>query len=337
MVYASDVRCINSLRMDRHTFSILCSMLRTSGKLRDTRNVSVDEMVAMFLHILAHHEKNRIIQDRFLRSGETISRYFNVVLRAVLCLQGQLLKTPEPVPENSSDEKWKWFKNCLGALDGTYIRVHVPEADKPRYRSRKNEIATNVLGVCSQDMQFIYVLPGWEGSAADSRVLRDAISRRHGFRVPHGYYYLVDAGYPNGEGFLAPYRGQRYHLNDWRQGYQPTTPEEFFNMKHSSARNVIERCFGLLKMRWAILRSPSFFPVKTQCRIVIACCLLHNLIRREMAIDPLENQLNAIMDNEDDDDDDIINFIDSSEQWNDWRRELATQMFNEWRGNRNTR
>ncbi|KAL0302687.1 UNVERIFIED_CONTAM: hypothetical protein Sangu_3084600 [Sesamum angustifolium] len=46
-------------------------------------------------------------------------------------------------------------------------------------------------------MQFIYVLPGWEGSAADSRVLRDAISRRNGFVVPRGSYYLVDAGYTN--------------------------------------------------------------------------------------------------------------------------------------------
>ncbi|KAK9289920.1 hypothetical protein L1049_008081 [Liquidambar formosana] len=27
--------------------------------------------------------------------------------------------------------------------------VRVPEEDKPRYRTRKNEIATNVLGVCS--------------------------------------------------------------------------------------------------------------------------------------------------------------------------------------------
>ena len=43
-----------------------------------------------------------------------------------------------------------------------------------------------------------------------------------------GYYYLCDAGYTNGEGFLAPYRAQRYHLNDWRQGRQPTSPEEFF-------------------------------------------------------------------------------------------------------------
>lgn len=59
MVYASDVRCINELRMDRYTFSKLCSMIRTSGRLRDTRNVSVYEMVAMFLNILAHYEKNR--------------------------------------------------------------------------------------------------------------------------------------------------------------------------------------------------------------------------------------------------------------------------------------
>ncbi|MFQ6634682.1 hypothetical protein Gotur_010512, partial [Gossypium turneri] len=28
-------------------------------------------------------------------------------------------------------------------------------------------------------------------------------------------------------------------------GYQPNTLEEFFNMKHASARNVIERCFGI--------------------------------------------------------------------------------------------
>jgi len=43
---------------------------------------------------------------------------------------------------------------------------------------------TNVLGVCAPNMQFIYVLPGWEGSAHDGRVLRDAISSSDGLRVP---------------------------------------------------------------------------------------------------------------------------------------------------------
>ncbi|XP_052490834.1 protein ALP1-like [Gossypium raimondii] len=130
-----------------------------------------------------------------------------------------------------------------------------------------------MLGVCTPDMQFVYVLPGWEGSVADGRVLRDAISRRHGLKVPHGCYYLVDAGYTNCEGFLAPFRGQRYHLNEWHQGYQPSSPEEFFNMKHASARNVIERCFGLLKLRWGILMSPLFYPTSISFVVLSRCGL----------------------------------------------------------------
>lgn len=92
MIYETDRRCVDELRMDLHTFSKLCSMLRATGRLHDTRNVSVDEMVAVFLNVLAHHKKNRVIQNDFYRSGETISRYFNAVLGAVLCLQNELLK-----------------------------------------------------------------------------------------------------------------------------------------------------------------------------------------------------------------------------------------------------
>ncbi|XP_061351124.1 protein ALP1-like [Gastrolobium bilobum] len=290
IVHASDRACIENTRMDRKSFHKLVWLVKTVGGLQPTRHMGVEEMVSIFLHILAHDVKNRIIKRQFMRSGETISRQFSKVLLSVIRCHTLLFKRPEPVPENSTDEKWKWFKNCLGALDGTHIKVYPLQADKPRYQTRKGEIATNVLGVCSQDGQFIYVLPGWEGSAADSRVLRDAISRPNGLRVPKGYYYLCDAGYMNGEGFLTPYRGQRYHLSEWRHGAHPRTPQEFFNMKHSSARNVIERCFGMLKGRWAIVRSKSFYPVKTQCRIIIACCLLHNHIRREMAVDPLDDE-----------------------------------------------
>uniref|UniRef100_A0A3Q7FH25 DDE Tnp4 domain-containing protein n=1 Tax=Solanum lycopersicum TaxID=4081 RepID=A0A3Q7FH25_SOLLC len=33
----------------------------------------------------------------------------------------------------------------LGALDGTYIHIRVPSVYKPRYRTRKGDIATNVI------------------------------------------------------------------------------------------------------------------------------------------------------------------------------------------------
>ncbi|XP_031378457.1 uncharacterized protein LOC116193850 [Punica granatum] len=160
LVYADDITCTEQLRMDRNAFFKLCHMLQEIGGLKNTRNMHVDEQVAMFLYVLAHHFKNRVIKHQFSRSGEIVSRYFHNVLKATLRLQAHLYKKPQPIAGNSEDQRWKWFKNCLGALDGTYIKIRVPEVDKPRYRTRKGDIATNVLGVCTPDMQFAYVLPG---------------------------------------------------------------------------------------------------------------------------------------------------------------------------------
>ena len=95
----------------------LCHLLSTIGKLEPTRHILVDEQVAIFLHILAHHIKNRSIQNDFHRSGESISRHFKKVLIAVIRLQGQLFKKPNPIPENLTDEKWKWSKvNDISSL-----------------------------------------------------------------------------------------------------------------------------------------------------------------------------------------------------------------------------
>ncbi|KAL0541502.1 hypothetical protein IC582_021554 [Cucumis melo] len=158
--------------MDRGTFAILCRLLRNVTGLLSTEIVDVEEMVAMFLHVLAHDVKNRVIQWEFVRSGETVSRHFNIVLLAVLRLYEELIKRHVPVTSNCNDQRWRCFEvgiievhyisplrtshlfervyfnlqNCLGALDGTYIKVNVPARDRPTFRMHKGEIATNVLG-----------------------------------------------------------------------------------------------------------------------------------------------------------------------------------------------
>ncbi|MFQ6643340.1 hypothetical protein Gotur_017485, partial [Gossypium turneri] len=71
-----------------------------------------------------------------------------------------LFKKAKPIIANSTDPRWKWFKNCLSALDGTHIKIRVPKVDKFRYRTRKGDIARNMLGVCTPDMHFVYILPG---------------------------------------------------------------------------------------------------------------------------------------------------------------------------------
>ncbi|KAL0445649.1 UNVERIFIED_CONTAM: hypothetical protein Slati_1692800 [Sesamum latifolium] len=331
IVDVSDVKCVDNLRMSRNAFGHLCQILENSGGLRVTRHLTVSEQVAIFLSVLAHHKKNCVVKHDFIRSGRTISKHFHSVLRAVLWVQPMFLPRQTPIGEECQDTRWRWFKGCLGALDGTQIDIRVPDSEKGHYRNRKGHTSINVLGVCNTEGLFTYVLSGWEGSAADGRVLRDAISGSTGLKVPAGNYYLCDNGYANGEGFLTPYRGLRYHLKEWERGSGgPQNACELFNLRHAAARNVIERSFGLLKTRWGILRSPSYYSIDVQSRIVVACCLLHNYVRMEMPDDPLESEVPEEMNHANIPNNDFVSSIETSTAWTAWRENLACNMYAKW-------
>ena len=96
---------------------------------------------------------------------------------------------------------------------------------------------------------------------------------------------MVDSGYSNRPGYLAPYKGTKYHLPEYRDGPEPQGKKEIFNYAHSSLRNGIDRSFGVLKMKWRILLPmPSYAPHK-QSQIVVACMALHNFVRTSGIVD----------------------------------------------------
>jgi hypothetical protein len=105
-----ELSCFDQLRMDKSTFHKLFDLLKNDGGLKESRNMFVEERVAIFLNILGHDQKQRLIVRHLRRSKETITRNFRQILRCVLRLHNILLKTPEPIPEDSNDERWKWFK-----------------------------------------------------------------------------------------------------------------------------------------------------------------------------------------------------------------------------------
>ncbi|XP_042067376.1 uncharacterized protein LOC121810692 [Salvia splendens] len=150
------------------------------------------------------------------------------------------------------------------------------------------------------------------------------------------YYEMQSAGlsglkYP--KGFITPYKGVRYHLKEWGHGTQaPQTTEVLFNLKHSKARNVIERSFAVLKMRWGILRSPNFYPIEVQTGLIIACFLLHNFIRTHMEVDPYEELVGAQHEdgNGSDHDDPVVPTITTvapTPMWTKKRDDLAAAMW----------
>lgn len=121
----------------------------------------------------------------------------------------------DPIPSKIHDNPkfWPFFKDCLGALDGSHIHCSPPACERPAYQNRKGFLSQNCLFGCSFDLTFSYALTGWEGSATDARIYEEAESTD--LHIPEGKYYLADAGYPLSSKLLVPYRGVRYHLAEW--------------------------------------------------------------------------------------------------------------------------
>lgn len=105
--------CREQLRMDKHVFHKLSETLRGKGLLRDTPTVLVEEQVAIFLSIVGHNQRIRVIQERFQHSCETVSRHFNNVLKAVKSLSREFLQPPPletPIEIVNSKRLYPYFK-----------------------------------------------------------------------------------------------------------------------------------------------------------------------------------------------------------------------------------
>ncbi|KAL1217962.1 hypothetical protein V5N11_001853 [Cardamine amara subsp. amara] len=97
-------------------------------------------------------------------------------------------------------------------------------------------------------------------------------------------YYVVDSGYSNKQGFLAPYKSTRnrivrYHMSQFNSGLPPRNKEELFNQRHASLRSVIEMTFGVWKKKWRIFSGFSRYNIHVQKRVIMATMRLHNFIK----------------------------------------------------------
>lgn len=80
-----------------------------------------------------------------------------------------------------------------------------------------------------------------------------------------------DSGYPLREYLLTPVGNA---VED--------SPEGRFNAVHKRARSTIERTFGILKGRWRCLLAARelHYDSDRAGKIILACCVLHNMCTR---------------------------------------------------------
>ncbi|KAI0523509.1 hypothetical protein KFK09_005904 [Dendrobium nobile] len=242
------VRFHNIFRMSQIIFNDLVCLLEEKHGIYGSRRTNIREVLAITLFILGQNESIRSTSERFQHSTETISRYFCVGLEALSGLSLEIISPKDkkfqniPVQIRRDMRYMPYFRDCIGAIDGTHVDARIPVEDQIPFIGRHHKTTQNVMATCDFDMCFTFVSAGWEGSAHDARIFKHAVTNpKFNFpKPPTCKYYLVDATYPLKKGYLKPYPDTRYHLADFARGSQPIRGyREVFNKRHSSLRSTM--------------------------------------------------------------------------------------------------
>jgi hypothetical protein len=89
-------KCHDMFRMKPRVFFQLCNVLQHTYGLQHTRQIRLEESVGICLMTLAQGSCNRLVQERFQRSSETIHRHLHKVIKAFNLMAMDLIKPSDP-------------------------------------------------------------------------------------------------------------------------------------------------------------------------------------------------------------------------------------------------
>ena len=77
--------------MSRDSFIRLCTHFRVREWLKDSKHVSVEEKMAMFLMMLGHNQWYVVIKNKFQHSTQTIHKFFHEVLAKMVVFAKEII------------------------------------------------------------------------------------------------------------------------------------------------------------------------------------------------------------------------------------------------------
>ncbi|KAJ1211565.1 hypothetical protein NDU88_006923 [Pleurodeles waltl] len=267
---------IITYRLDRATIQELCTPLEPDlmSAIRHPTGIPPQMQVLSVLHFLASGSFQTTVAIVSGMSQPIFSNVLSRVLSALLKHMRSYIIYPqvEDLPIVKGDfYALGHIPNIIGAIDGPHVALVTPRSSEQVYRHRKSYHSMNVQMVCLADQYISHVNAKFPGSVHEAYILRNSSIP---FVLRHCVWLLGDSGYPNLSWLLTPVRNPR------------TRAEERYNEAHGRTQRIIERTFGLLKVRFRCLHMTGgslFYSPKKVCQIIVACCMLHNLaLRRQV-------------------------------------------------------
>lgn len=201
--------------------------------------------------------------------------------------------TPEGWKDVAQQFEARWnLPHAVGALDGKHVACRCPPKTGSQYFNYKGFYSVVLLALVDADYKFLWADLGGCGSASDAQIYNDSELKQYaedgriGFPdpepLPHDtqdvpYFFVGDDAFGLRTYMMKPYSHRGL-----------TQEERIFNYRLSRARRVVENAFGILANRFQILLTTMLHHPETVKQIVVACLLLHNLMRTRFPT--LQNQ-----------------------------------------------
>lgn len=193
-------------------------------------------------------------------------------------------------------EQWN-FPLCVGAIDGKHVRVKCPPHSGSMFYNYKQFFSIVLQAVADANYRFVAVEVGGYGKQSDGGTFRNSslfqLMQSERLDIPQDdvlpgtsivapYVFIADDAYPLMRHLIKPYKGRNL-----------TDEEEYFNMRLSRARRVVECSFGIMTAKFRILWKPIETSPELADRIIKTLCVLHNMIIDKEGINADEIELNT--------------------------------------------
>ena len=222
--------------------------------------------------------------DEWIRLGESmillcLRRFVGAVNRI---FGAEYLRSPtaEDMARSLNVNERRGFPGCLGSIDCWHWEwKNCPTAWAAQYKGQKGKGCVAEM-CCGHDLWIWHLFCGNPGSLNDINILQRSPLLRAVYNgtmpsveflvrgtVYSQGFWLADGIYPEMEIFVTGFR-------------IPNNPvDQNFTSWQESARKDIERAFGVLQSRWAILKTPGRQWDRQYLDNILECCVvLHNMI-----------------------------------------------------------
>ncbi|CAH2085196.1 unnamed protein product [Euphydryas editha] len=279
----------NYLRMTEVVYLNLLKLVTPMIEKRSTNmreSISPHERLSATLRFLATGRNYEDLKYSTLISPQALGRIIPETCAAILDALKDYYKFPQDEQDwldiaRGFEQRWN-FPHCLGATDGKHVAIKPPPGAGSYFRNYKGFDSQVLLGIANSNYEFIYFSYGINGRVSDGGVFQysDIYRKLHEktLKLPNPsevngcvlpYVFIGDEAFSLTPEFMKPFRQNL--LNVERRVY---------NYRLSRARRIIENVFGILVNRFKVLESKIIVDIENNKPIVLACCALHNYLRR---------------------------------------------------------